>query len=117
MIDQELANESFCYLTTIGRVTGEPHEIEIWFAARDATIYMLSGGRKRADWVKNMQITPEVKVRLGREHYGGQARIVTDPEEEAWARTALFEKYSSGYGGDLTNWSQRSLLVAIDLSD
>ena len=27
-----LADEDFCYLTTTGRVTGRPHEIEIWFS-------------------------------------------------------------------------------------
>ena len=25
-------DDDFCYLTTRGRVTGAPHEIEIWFA-------------------------------------------------------------------------------------
>jgi hypothetical protein len=24
--------EPFCYLTTVGRVSGRPHTIEIWFA-------------------------------------------------------------------------------------
>ena len=28
----EHAGEQFCYLTTTGRVTGRPHEVEIWFA-------------------------------------------------------------------------------------
>ncbi len=27
---RELDAEQFCYLTTIGRVTGRPHEIENW---------------------------------------------------------------------------------------
>ena len=44
-----LAGEDFCYLTTTGRVTGRPHEIEIWFALDGATLYMLSGGRGRSD--------------------------------------------------------------------
>ena len=57
--------EAFCYLTTRGRVTGDPHEIEIWFAARDSTIYMLSGGGSSADWVKNILANPEVRVRVG----------------------------------------------------
>src|SRR5215210_3089845 len=41
-----LAEENFCYLTTTGRITGRPHEIEIWFAlvpARPET-------RKRTSW-------------------------------------------------------------------
>ncbi len=109
------ADDDFCYLTTIGRRTGKPHEIEIWFAGRDDTIYLLSGGGERADWVKNMRADPTVTVRIGDRHYKGRARVVEDGDEEAWARKALLEKYSSSYGGDLTNWSRRSLPIAIDL--
>ena len=43
-----LADEDFCYLTTVGRVTGRPHEIEIWFAIEGQTLYMLSGGQDRS---------------------------------------------------------------------
>ena len=33
--DPALAGESYCYLTTRGRVTGQPHTIEIWFGMPD----------------------------------------------------------------------------------
>lgn len=112
---EELGAESFCYVTTRGRVSGSPHEIEIWFAARGATIYMLSGGGERSDWVKNLLATPEVKVRIATRHFDGRGRPVDDPEEERWARGALLNKYNPGYGGDLTAWSRSALPVAIDL--
>ncbi|HEV3472680.1 MAG TPA: nitroreductase family deazaflavin-dependent oxidoreductase [Actinomycetota bacterium] len=110
-------DESFCYVTTRGRVTGNEHEIEIWFAARDAIIYLLSGGGKRSDWVKNVLVTPEVQVRIAGIEYRGRARVVDDDEEASWARAALLEKYARGYSGDLTNWSRRSLPIAIELTD
>jgi hypothetical protein len=46
-----LAEEDFCYLTTTGRVSGHPHEIEIWFSLvpESRTLLMLSGGRDRSD--------------------------------------------------------------------
>ena len=53
-----LADESYCYLTTTGRVSGEPREIEIWFALDGTTLYMLSGGRDGSDWVKNLLRAP-----------------------------------------------------------
>ncbi len=112
MIDPD---QSFCYVTTTGRVTGKPHEIEIWYAARDSTIYLLSGGRDGADWVKNLIATPEVQVRVGGESLDGTARVVADEEEDGWARQALLEKYSPSYSGDLTSWSRSSLAVAIDV--
>jgi hypothetical protein len=58
----ELSAESFCYLTTTGRVSGEPREIEIWFGLEGETLYMLSGGRERSDWVKNLRREPAVRV-------------------------------------------------------
>jgi deazaflavin-dependent oxidoreductase (nitroreductase family) len=57
--------EQYCYLTTRGRVSGRPHRIEIWFALDGSTLYLLSGGRERSDWVKNLRATPEVTVELG----------------------------------------------------
>lgn len=49
-----LAGEDYCYLTTTGRVTGKPHEIEIWFGLIGNTCYLLSGGMDKSDWVKNL---------------------------------------------------------------
>ena len=43
--------EQYCYLITTGRVTGNPHEIEIWFGLNDHTLYLLSEGRDKSDWL------------------------------------------------------------------
>lgn len=109
------AGDDFCYLTTTGRVTGQPHTIEIWFALDGPTLYMLSGGGAKADWVRNARRTPEVMVRLRDRRFAGRARIVADPEEDALARQIVTEKYQPGYDGDLSGWKQESLPVAVDL--
>lgn len=111
-----LADLDYCYLTTTGRRTGKPHEIEIWFAVRDGTLYLMSGGRDRSDWVKNLRRTPEVSLRLGEETLAGQARLVTGDDEDELARKLLFEKYQPRYSGDLQDWRRRALPVAIDLA-
>jgi deazaflavin-dependent oxidoreductase (nitroreductase family) len=109
-----LANEDFCYLTTTGRVTGRPHTIEIWFALEGQTLYMLSGGRDRSDWVKNLRRTPEGTVRIGGATFDGRARVVEDAEEDELARSLLVEKYESR-PGSLSNWRRTALPVAVDL--
>jgi deazaflavin-dependent oxidoreductase (nitroreductase family) len=116
MPDPDLASEDYCYLTTTGRVSGEPREIEIWFGLDGDTLYMLSGGRDRSDWVKNLIKTPEVRVRIGERSFEGRARVVADPDEDALARRLLFEKYSAGYSGDLSNWRDNALPIAADLN-
>jgi deazaflavin-dependent oxidoreductase (nitroreductase family) len=110
-----LEGESFCYLTTRGRSTGNPHTIEIWFALRGSSVYLLSGGQDRSDWVKNLLRNPRVEVRIADQEFSGTARPVDDPDEDAWARGALVEKYRPGYSGDLTNWGRDSLPIAVDL--
>ncbi len=112
-----LSDENFCYLTTTGRVTGEPHEIEIWFVLvpQAYTLYMLSGGGDRSDWVKNLRCNPEVEVHIAGERLGGRAREARDAEEDELARRLLVEKYESS-PGRLENWRRRALPVVVDLT-
>jgi len=106
------ANEEFCYLTTTGRVTGKPHEIEIWFSIQNGTLYMLAGS-DRSDWVKNLVRNPDVNVRIADGTFEGIARVVEDAEEDELARRLLVEKYERR-PGSLSNWRRRALPVAVD---
>jgi deazaflavin-dependent oxidoreductase (nitroreductase family) len=112
-----LAEEDFCYLTTTGRVSGRPHEIEMWFSLvpETQTLYMLSGGRDHSDWVRNLRRDPEVTVRIAGEEFGGLAREARDADEDELARRLLVEKYESS-PGSLANWRRSALPVAVDLS-
>ncbi len=116
MFDLASANEDFCYLTTRGRVTGQPHEIEIWFAADSSTLYLLSGGRDRSDWVRNLRAEPAVTVRIRDTTYNATARVIDDPTEERRARTLVFDKYQPRNNGNLEGWRESALPIAIDLT-
>jgi deazaflavin-dependent oxidoreductase (nitroreductase family) len=113
---ENLAGEDFCYLTTTGRVSGRPHTIEIWFALKGYTLFMLSGGMDRSDWVKNALRLPDVTVRIKNKVFAGKARLAKVVEEDALARQLLFEKYQPSSEDDLTEWARSSLPVAVDLS-
>ena len=112
---QKLAQEDFCYLTTIGRRTGKSHTIEIWFALHEQTLYMLSGGRDKSDWVKNTLHTPTVQMKINSTILSGTARLVTGTEEDTLARKIVFEKYSPRSSDDLVDWSRTSLPIAVDI--
>jgi deazaflavin-dependent oxidoreductase (nitroreductase family) len=109
----------FCYLTTTGRVSGRPHTIEIWFALQGRTLYLLSGGGERSDWVRNLVRDPAVSVRLGRRDavgLAGRARLVeAGSDEDELARRLVAGKYQPTYGGDLSGWRRSALPVAVDL--
>jgi len=112
----ELAALDFCYVTTTGRTTGRTHRIEIWFAASPDTdtIFMLSGGRERADWVRNVVASPRCTVEIGDASFVGYGRVIEGTVDDAIARTLVHDKYAQG--DDLASWRESALPVAIDLT-
>lgn len=124
MINNELmklllsfSGEDYCYLTTMGRVSGHPHEIEIWFGIQGNTLYLLSGSGEESDWVKNLLKEPSVTVRITEHTFAGTARVVRDAQEEdTMARYILAEKYQEWKEGKtLSDWARTALVVGIDL--
>jgi deazaflavin-dependent oxidoreductase (nitroreductase family) len=111
------AAERLCYLTTTGRVSGNPHEIEIWFARAEGNrIYMLSGGGRNRDWVLNLIANPEVHVRIDGTIYSGTATPIDGQPDEQLARQFLATKYQNwSEGQPLSDWATRSFPVAIEL--
>jgi deazaflavin-dependent oxidoreductase (nitroreductase family) len=108
-----LADEPFAYVTTTGRTSGLPREIEIWFAMVGHTIYLLSGMGDRAHWVQNMKRDPRTFVRIADQKFSGRARFVEDPVEDALARELLGTKYDEGEDSE---WRRTALAVAVDLA-
>ena len=108
------ASQPYAYLTTIGRRTDRPHRIEIWFAAEDGRMYLLSGGRDRSDWVRNLQANAQVTVELGVETRAGTARILqAGTAEDQQARDLLVAKYATPTN-TLDDWKRRSLAMAVE---
>jgi deazaflavin-dependent oxidoreductase (nitroreductase family) len=96
----------YLYLTTTGRVTGQPREIEIWFTEHGGHFYLVAE-RESANWVRNIQSQPQIKVRVGAGEINAVARVVQKDREPQLAATvkALFEaKYgwSDGLITELT---------------
>jgi hypothetical protein len=81
---------------------------------RGDTLYLLSGGRERSDWVRNLIARADVEVRLGDHSYAAKARVVGNANEDALARRLLLEKYSLT-NGNLSGWGRSALPIAIDL--
>jgi deazaflavin-dependent oxidoreductase (nitroreductase family) len=112
-----LAKEDYCYLTTTGRVTGKPHQIEIWFGLQNTSIYLMAGDH-RSDWVKNLLKDPNVTLRIAKHHFIGTARIVKNEQEQTIVRNLLADKYKEREAdGSLSEWARTALPVAIDLKE
>jgi deazaflavin-dependent oxidoreductase (nitroreductase family) len=72
----------FLYLTTRGRRTGQPREIEIWFTDRAGRQYVIAEHGERAQWVQNIRADVRVNWRVGERAFRGRARVV-DPVAES----------------------------------
>lgn len=94
----EHADVDCCDIVTTGRVSGNPHEIEIWFGVLDGAMYLISGNGPGADWYRNMLAHPEVTVKLAGVQHVGRARDVTDPDERRRCGDLMGVKYV--WGGD-----------------
>ena len=114
----ELARRSACELETIGRRTGQPRPIEIWFAAdpgRDR-VFLLSGGRDQAHWVRNIRADRRVRVRIGDRWFDVEATDIEGGPEDGLARRLLAAKYQGWVeGASLSAWARDSLPVAVEV--
>lgn len=101
MESTEIRDSNYLYLTTIGRITGQPREIEIWFVESNGKLYILAEHFREAQWVKNIERNPRVRVRAGDRAFEGTARVL-DPERDReacqTAQRLAKEKYGWGEG-------------------
>ena len=111
------ARQPYAWLTTVGRRSGEPRTVELWFGLEGETVHFLSGGGDSAHWVRNALAHREVRLRLGGTTYLGRTRVPEpDSDEEQRARQTLAAKYQGWQEGrPLSSWAARSFCLAVDL--
>ena len=81
--------------TTIGRRTGRPHRIEIWFGVdvvADA-VYLISGNGPTADWFQNAITNSAVSIEFGKDVFDATASAVTDAGERHRIGELMGAKY------------------------
>jgi len=103
----------------MGRRSGLPRTVELWFVLEGRTAYFLSGGGHPADWVRNARANPRVTVRLGSTDYAGLSRRpAPGGDEETKARRSMAAKYQGWQEGrPLSSWAARALCLAADLAE
>lgn len=94
-----LANGKVLDLTTIGRKSGAPRTIEIWFVLYQGRIYLLAERGKQAGWVKNIIRNSTVTVRIEGFGFAGSARVL-DPsgDGDLWRQVQDAARGKYGWG-------------------
>lgn len=91
--------EQYLYLTTIGRKSGQPRQIEIWFTEHEGRYYIIAEHGSRAQWVQNVIAKGDVQVRVGGETFPATARVLPDRDYDAeMTKQRSREKYGWGDG-------------------
>ena len=92
--------EQYLYLTTRGRRSGLPRQIEIWFTHRDGCFYLIAE-YQTSKWVQNLRSHPDAQVRVGEMNFAVSARFVSpeaEPELHQSVADLSREKYGWGEG-------------------
>ena len=90
------------YLTTVGRRTGLPREIEIWFVVWCERFYLFAETREAARWVRNIRHNPNVSVRVGEWHSNATARVLDRHTDlKLWKQVAQIADRKYGWGEGL----------------
>ena len=111
----QFAKEEYCYLTTRGRVTGKPHEIEIWFVVHENALYLMSGGMDGSDWVKNLLKDHNVTLRVAGQTFPAVAQVKVGNNSSI--RNLMADKYNERESdGSLSEWAQTALVIEFEPS-
>ena len=99
---QEFAADKVLYLTTIGRRTGLPREIEIWFVVYGERFHLFAETGEAAAWVKNIRGNPAVSVRIEGRQIGARARVLDrEADRTLWDQVAAIAEQKYGWGDGL----------------
>jgi len=85
------------YLTTTGRRSGLPREIEIWFTAHGGRYFVIAEHREQTGWVQNILADAHVQVRVGDRSFAARARVI-DPAREPGLSRGIQELSERKYG-------------------
>jgi deazaflavin-dependent oxidoreductase (nitroreductase family) len=97
-----VVDEHVLYLTTVGRGTGLPREIEIWFVVWCERLYLFAETREAAGWVKNIRRNPNVTVRIGEWHSDATARVLDRyTDRKLWDQVAAIALRKYGWADGL----------------
>jgi deazaflavin-dependent oxidoreductase (nitroreductase family) len=92
----------YLYLTTTGRKTGLPREIEIWFIVHRGSFYIFAEGFHKADWVKNIVRNSNVQVRVGGRALDATAEVLDRTRDAgAWNTVQDLARAKYGWGDGL----------------
>jgi RNA polymerase sigma-70 factor (ECF subfamily) len=116
-----LAPHAFCLLETIGRRSGERHRTPVGNGLIGNTFWLVSEHGRSADYVRNIDANPRVRVKVGRTWLAGTAHLLPDDDpfarlDEVGATLGRMRRLDAAIFRRFARWlGTRPLTVRIDL--
>ena len=97
-----LQHEQVLYLTTVGRKSGLPRTVEIWFVVYQHRVYLLAEHGLKAQWVRNIQANPIVSIRLTQHRFRARGRVLhAARDHQEWQAITSLSRKKYGWGNGL----------------
>jgi deazaflavin-dependent oxidoreductase (nitroreductase family) len=84
LIERNLFPRAWVLLETTGRRSGLPRRTPIGNGLRGDAFWIVTEHGRHADYVRNIEANPRVRVKIGRDWLSGTASILED--DDPWAR-------------------------------
>jgi deazaflavin-dependent oxidoreductase (nitroreductase family) len=97
-----LQHERVLYVTTVGRKSGMPRTIEIWFVISQQRFYLLAEHGLKAQWVQNVLLNPHVTIQTKHHRFHAHARVLNEVRDrQEWQAVADLSRRKYGWGEGL----------------
>jgi deazaflavin-dependent oxidoreductase (nitroreductase family) len=82
-------------ITTVGRSSGRPISLPVWFVRRDDKLYLLPVTGSDSDWYKNLKKTPTIRMAAGQANSTSPATPITSQDKVEKVVEAFRDKYGA----------------------
>lgn len=76
-------------LETTGRKSGQPRRVPVTNGLKSGSFWVVAEHGRSADYVRNIEANPNVRVKIGRRWYRGRAFLLPDDDPEERMRKVM----------------------------
>ena len=113
LLRRGIAPKVWAMLETVGRRSGLPRQTPVGNGLVDGVFWIVASHGRQADYVRNIEQNPAVRVKIGRRWHNGVAAVLDDDDTDARSRS-LPHRMDAAIGRMMAT---QPLTVRIDLSD
>ena len=111
LLEAGLVPRGWALLETTGRRSGEPRRVPVGNGLRGAHFWIVAEHGRHANYVRNIERDPRVRVKLGRRWLTGTAHLL--PDDDPGARLRMLRRPLNDIG--LRAMASEMLVVRVDV--